>query len=54
MQEVTLSKEEVFKGSTNRYVLGVCATLVSKRLLDRLIQFSQEVEKYHFNFIMER
>ena len=51
-----LSKFDVFKGSTNRNVLGACATLALKRLLDRLIQFAEKlrVEKYHFNAIMER
>ena len=39
---VTLSKEEMFKGSTNRNVRGACATLSSKRLLDRLIQFAEK------------
>ena len=34
MLAVTLSKEDVFKGSTNINVLDTCATLASKRLLD--------------------
>ena len=51
-----LSKEEVFKGSTNINVPGACASLASKRLLDRLIQCAEKSrsEKYHFNTIMER
>ena len=39
---VTLSKEDLFKGSTNINVLGACATLASKRLLDHLIQFIEK------------
>ena len=39
---VTLSKEDVFKGSTNINDPGACATLASKRLLDRLIQFAEK------------
>ena len=42
MQAVTLSKEDVFKVSTNINVLSACATLASKRLLDRLIQFAEK------------
>ena len=38
----TLSKEDVFKGSTNINDLGTCATVASKRLLDRLIQFVEK------------
>ena len=34
---VTLSKADVFKGSTNINDPGVCATLAPKRLLDHLI-----------------
>ena len=34
---LTLSKEDFFKGSTNINDPGACATLASKRLLDRLI-----------------
>ena len=34
---VTLSKADVFKRSTDRNAPGACATLASKRLLDRLI-----------------
>ena len=37
-----LYKEDVFKGSTNINALGTCATLASKRLLDRLIQFAKK------------
>ena len=37
---VTLSKEDVFKGSTNINDPGDCVTLTSKRLLGRLIQFA--------------
>ena len=39
---VKLSKEDVFKGSTNINDPGACATLASKRLLDRLIQFAEK------------
>ena len=42
MWAITLSKEDVFKGSTNINDLGACATLASKRLLDRLIQFPEK------------
>ena len=42
MWAITLSKADVFKGLTNRNVPGVCATLVSKTLLDRLIQFAEK------------
>ena len=38
----SLSKEDVFKGSTNRNVPGACATLAPKRLLDCLIQFAEK------------
>ena len=34
MQAVTLSKEDVSKGSSNINDPGACATLASKRLLD--------------------
>ena len=37
-----LSNEDVFKGSTDINDLGTCATLASKRLLDRLIQFAEK------------
>ena len=37
----TLYKEDVFKGSTTIIVPGACATLASKRLHDRLIQFAE-------------
>ena len=37
-----VSKEDVFKGSTKIKNLGACATLASKRLLDRLIQFAEK------------
>ena len=37
-----LSKGDVFKRSTNRNVIGACATLASKRLLDRLIKFAEK------------
>ena len=40
-----LSKADVFKGSTDRNVPGTCATLASKRLLDRSIQFAEGVKK---------
>ena len=33
---LTLSNEDVFKGSTNINDLGACATLASNRLLDSL------------------
>ena len=42
MLAVTLSKEDIFKGSTNIKDLGACATLASKILLDRLIQFTEK------------
>ena len=42
---VTLSKADVFKGSTNRNVPGTCATPASKRLFDCSIQFAEEVKK---------
>ena len=50
-----LSKEDVFKGLTNINDPGACATLASKILLDRLIQFAEKSRsgKYHFNVIME-
>ena len=56
MYTVTLSEEDVFKVSTNINVMDACATLASKQVLDRLIQFaeSQEVEKYNFNVIIQR
>ena len=55
MQAVTLSKEDVFKGPTNRNVPGVCAILAPKRLLDHFIQFAEKSRsgKCHFNVIME-
>ena len=37
-----LSKEDVFKGSTNVNDRGACANLASKRLLDHLIQFAEK------------
>ena len=37
-----LSKEAVFKGSTNINDPGVCATLASTRFRDRLIQFAEK------------
>ena len=57
MKAVTLSKEDVFKGPTNRNVPGACAILAQKK--DYLISSfsslkSQEVEKGHFTVIMER
>ena len=42
MWAVTLSKEDVFKGSTNITVLGACASLASIRLLDRLNQVAEK------------
>ena len=42
MQAVTLSKDDVFKRSTNTNDPAVCATLASKRLLERLIQFAEK------------
>ena len=39
---VTLSKGDVFKRSTNKNDPGACATLASKRLLDRVIQFAEK------------
>ena len=55
MKAVTLSKEDVFKGPTNRNVPGVCAILASNRLLDILVQFTEKSGsgKCHFNVIME-
>ena len=52
---VTLSRAEVFKGSTNINVVGACATLASERLLDRLSQFAEKSRsgKIPFNVIME-
>ena len=47
---VTLTKADVFKGTTNRNVPGSCATLASKRLLDRSIQFAEEVKKWKIPF----
>ena len=45
-----LSKEEVFRGPTNKYVPCACATLASKRLLGLLIQFAEKsvLEKMTF------
>ena len=40
---VTLSKEDFFKGSANRNVLGASATLASKILLDRFIKFAEKL-----------
>ena len=40
-----LSKEDVFKGSTNTNDPGACATLASKQLLDHSIQFAEIVKK---------
>ena len=37
-----LSKEDVFKGPTNRHVPDACANLTSNRLLDLLIQFAEK------------
>ena len=39
---VTLSKGDVFKGPTYINDPGACATLASKRLLDRVIQFAEK------------
>ena len=39
---VTLSKDDVFKGSTNINDPGACAILESNRLLDRLNQFAEK------------
>ena len=39
---VTLSKEDVFKGSTKKNDLGARATLVSNILLDRFIKFAEK------------
>ena len=50
MYAVTLSKADLFKGSTDRNVPGTCATLVSKRLLDRSIQFAENVKKWKITF----
>ena len=47
---VTLSKADVFKGSANRNVPGTCAFLASKILLDRSIQFTEEVKKWKIPF----
>ena len=55
MWAVTLYKEDVFKGPTSINDAGACATLASKRLLSRLIQFpekSRSGKKYHFNIIV--
>ena len=56
MKAVTLSKEDVFKGPTNRNVPGACAILATKRLFDLFIQFAVKSGsgKCHFNVIMER
>ena len=43
---VTLSKEDVFNGSSNIKDPDDCATLATKRLLDRLIQFAKKVKKW--------
>ena len=45
-----LSKADVFKESTNRNVPGSCATLASKRLYYRSIQFVEEVKKWKIPF----
>ena len=45
-----LLKADVFKESTNKNVPGTCATLASKRLLDRSIQFAEEVKKWKIPF----
>ena len=37
-----LSKEDVFKGSNNINDAGACATLATKRFIDRLIQFTEK------------
>ena len=37
-----LSKEDVFKGSTNINVPSACATRASKIFLDRLILFAEK------------
>ena len=42
MLAVTLSKGDVFKGSTNKNDPAVCVTLASQRLLDRLSQFAEK------------
>ena len=42
MQAITLSKENVFEGSTNIDDPGACATLASKRILVRLILFAEK------------
>ena len=42
MYAVTLSKEDVLKGLTIINVPGAFATLVSKKLLDHMIQFAEK------------
>ena len=45
-----LSKEDVFKGSTNINEPGACAFLASKRLLDCLIQFAEKSKSIKIPF----
>ena len=56
MWAATLSKEDVFKGPTNRNVPDACAILASKRLLDLSIQFAEKSRsgKCHFYVIIKR
>ena len=42
MLAVTLSKEDVFNGSSNINDPDACANLASKRLFDRLIQCAEK------------
>ena len=42
MKAVTLSKEDVFNGSTIMNDPGAYATLASQRLLDRFLHFAEK------------
>ena len=55
MYPVTLSIEDVFKGSNIRTVQGAFATPTSNGLLENSIDFTerQETEKGHFNVTLE-
>ena len=50
MKAVTLSKEDVFKGSTNRNVLSACSILTSKILLDGFIKFAEKLRSEKMPF----
>ena len=56
MNPVTLSIEDVFKGSTIRTVSCAYVTPASNRLLENLIHFNErhEKEKGYFNVTLER